>query len=213
MTKETTLSRREFLTESYSAAQEAWPSTGKHILAQYDDESVVVYQAYNAQIANYAVEHQTFAECPHYNPHRMTWIKTNFLWMMYRCGWATKDANQTRVLAIWLKRSALDRYLQQATTNKKNPTGQTVRLQWDPDHLPKGGKHDGGRRAIQLGLKGVIGFVSGADILQIQDITAFVDEQRSRMTNNGTGELQVPRERIYEPECKAAQAVGVDRIQ
>ncbi len=29
----------------------------------------------------------------------LTWIKSSFLWMMYRCGWATK-AGQESVLAI-----------------------------------------------------------------------------------------------------------------
>lgn len=33
------------------------------------------------------------------------------------------------------------------------------------DHTPKGGKHDG-RRAIQLGLKGVRSFANGNDILR-----------------------------------------------
>ena len=43
----------------------------------------------------------------------MTWIKTNFLWMMFRCGWCSKPGQQ-RVLAIWLKRSAFDHYLAHA---------------------------------------------------------------------------------------------------
>ena len=37
-----------------------WPQTGQHILAQFDDDSIVVYQAYRASIARYAVEHQKF---------------------------------------------------------------------------------------------------------------------------------------------------------
>ena len=37
---------------------EVWPKEGKHILAQYDKDSVVVYQAYCPEIADYAVEHQ-----------------------------------------------------------------------------------------------------------------------------------------------------------
>jgi hypothetical protein len=35
-----------------------WPKTGKHILAQYTDESIVVYQAFTKLIADYAVENQ-----------------------------------------------------------------------------------------------------------------------------------------------------------
>ena len=66
-----------------------WPASGKVILAHFDETSVVVYQAFNARIAAWAVEHQRFGG-PDWSPTRMTWIKTNFLWMMYRCGWATK---------------------------------------------------------------------------------------------------------------------------
>ena len=39
------------------------------------------YQAFNAKIAAWAVEHQRFGG-PHFKEDRMTWIKTNFLWMM-----------------------------------------------------------------------------------------------------------------------------------
>ncbi len=35
-----------------------WPHEGKHVLAQYDEETVVVYQAYCPEIADYAVKHQ-----------------------------------------------------------------------------------------------------------------------------------------------------------
>ena len=45
--------------------------------------------------------------------NRMSWIKPNFLWMMYRCGWATK-ADQEVVLAVRMKRSAFDEILRRA---------------------------------------------------------------------------------------------------
>ena len=35
-----------------------WPPTGRHILAQYDDDTVVVYQAFCPNIAEYAVKNQ-----------------------------------------------------------------------------------------------------------------------------------------------------------
>jgi hypothetical protein len=37
----------------------------------------------------------------------MTWIKPSFLWMMYRCGWATKPG-QERVLAIQITREGFE---------------------------------------------------------------------------------------------------------
>ena len=49
----------EWKTEHYfSQKKKFWPKTGKHILAQYDDETVVVYQAYKPSIAEYAVKNQ-----------------------------------------------------------------------------------------------------------------------------------------------------------
>jgi Domain of unknown function (DUF4291) len=201
---------KPFLTEPYATAKQEWPSTGKHILAQFDDDSVLVYQAYRKEIADYAVQNGKFGGCAMFDAQRMTWIKTNMLWMMFRCDWARKDCKQERVLAIRLKRVAFDRYLEQATTNGKGRE-VTVRLQWDPDHLPNGRVHTGGRRAIQLGLKGVTGFIEGDDILQIQDITPFAQEQREKL--NDDQQLAVAQERVYVPGTIAAcEAVGIDSM-
>ena len=49
-----------------------------------------------------AVANQTFLKCKDYSTTRMTWIKPNFLWMMYRSGWAEKKG-QENILAIYLK--------------------------------------------------------------------------------------------------------------
>ena len=111
-------------TEKYSIQKNLWPS-GKNVLAQYNDEAILVYQAYNNEIADYAVQNQKFGG-PHWSSTRMTWIKTNFLWMMFRSDWGQKK-NQDRVLGIWLKRSSFERYISMA--NSKEHRG-TVRLQW-----------------------------------------------------------------------------------
>ena len=83
---------------------------------------------------------------------RMSWIKTNFLWMMYRCGWATKPS-QERVLAVRITREGFDHILSKALTgqDEKGREKSDVRLQWDPDHSPSGAVVQ--RRAIQLGLR------------------------------------------------------------
>ena len=50
---------RQWRTQSYWEQQEeVWPKEGRHILAQYDDETIIVYQAYCPEIAEYAIEHQ-----------------------------------------------------------------------------------------------------------------------------------------------------------
>jgi len=48
-------------TESYSVQKaDHWPAQGRHILAQFDDDTIVVYQAFCPEIADYAVQHQQF---------------------------------------------------------------------------------------------------------------------------------------------------------
>lgn len=82
---------------------------------------------------------------PHFKMARMTWIKPSFLWMMYRCGWATKEG-QERVLAIDIKRTAFDYIIKNAVLSTFHPeTGGTmeegeqvmqssdIRCQWDPE--------------------------------------------------------------------------------
>src|SRR5258708_39212138 len=94
----------------------------------------------------------------------MSWIKTNFLWMMFRSGWGTKP-NQEVILAVRIKRSAFDSILAVAVHASFAPeeyaaqaawktalSQSPVPVQWDPDHHPTGTRLE--RRAIQLGLSG-----------------------------------------------------------
>ena len=94
----------------------------------------------------------------------MTWIKPNFLWMMYRSGWASK-VQQERILAIQLSLEGFTEILKEAVHSsfkedvyesrenwKEKLANSKVRLQWDPEHDPYGNKKE--RKAIQLGLKG-----------------------------------------------------------
>ena len=204
---------KKWLSESYVLqSREIWPGKGQHILAQFDEEGIVVYQAYKQEIAEYAVSHQKFSGCRHFNEARMTWIKTNFLWMMYRSKWGSRP-NQTNLLAIWLKRQAFELYLETARRNGSTASFPgTVRLQWDPDHFPNGENHPL-RRALQLGLKNVKTFVGGEDILWIEDISEFVYEQRRLLSSLGhknkahghLEQLRVAKERVYTPESTVAR--------
>ncbi len=87
--------------ESYKRLSTDWPTAGRHILAQYDQDGVIVYQAFRPAIAVEALSLQRFGAS--FSRSRMSWIKPNFLWMMYRCGWATKPG-QERVLAVRVRR-------------------------------------------------------------------------------------------------------------
>ena len=177
----------------------------RQIRAAYDDESITVYQAYGPAIAVPAVKHGRLTEA--FKRERMTWIKPNFLWMMYRSGWGTKE-NQEVTLAVRLKRTAFDMILRLAVHSTFQPdaygsldawkravAGSDVRLQWDPDHAPSGIPVE--RRAIQLGLKGsVLAPYARAWLLDIQDISEFVAEQRENAVTP-YDRLVTPVEDIY----------------
>jgi hypothetical protein len=66
----------------------------RQIRASFTDHSIRVYQAYPAEIAEPAVTEGRFV-AP-FKRDRMTWIKPSFLWMAYRCGWATKPGQGER---------------------------------------------------------------------------------------------------------------------
>lgn len=196
-----------FFTAVFANEQTNWPKQGRHILAGFDDETIVVYQAYKPEIGRWAAKNGKFLGAPGFDPDRMTWIKTNFLWMMYRSDWA-RSKNQECILAIWLKREAFERYLSLAAHTvlydeihsskadfQKQLADSNVRLQWDPDHHPSGAKQT--RRAIQLGLKKVASFVNGDDIVQIQDITEDVKTQLAFVEAKNLAEMVTPRERVY----------------
>lgn len=197
--------------KNYREQCSLWPSSGKHIMAQFTDKYVVVYQAYRPSIGRFAVMHQYFGG--EFSYTRMSWIKPNFLWMMYRSGWGVKPGQET-VLAIKLKRHFFDAVLAAAVPSSYDANlfttkdewqhainSSNVRLQWDPDHDPLGNKES--RRAIQLGLRNeyLIPF-KGDAILEIEDVSDFVKSQRTHIYNGEVDKLMMPEESVYKPSHK-----------
>lgn len=184
-----------------------WPQSGRHIMAQFDEESIIVYQAYRPSIARHAVEHQCFGG--EFSFSRMSWIKPNFLWMMFRSGWATKEG-QEHILAMRLKRPFFDEVLQAAVPStftagafashgewQDAVAKSEVRLQWDPDHDPSGRSVE--RRAVQLGLRGeMLRRYGQEELISIEEVTPFVVEQRLHLAGDFSG-LHTPAEQIYPP--------------
>lgn len=195
-------------TEKYNISIGQLPQEGRHIIGHQTDNEIVVYQAYKPSIAEYAVRHQVLGGSE-YGYGRMSWIKPNFLWMMYRCGWAEKE-NQERVLAIWIDKAFLTEILSNAVPTSFHPAcypdreawahdleNKEVRLQWDPDHDPYGQKE--ARRAIQLGLKGsVLRDFGQTRVRAIEDVTAYVRAQKQHVDNQRLDLLEVPVERVWE---------------
>ncbi len=209
------------LLERYTEQRARWPSSGRHILARYTERTVFVYQAYCPSIAESAAREQKLGGGG-FSFERMSWVKPNFLWMMYRCGWATKES-QERVLSLEVTREAFDHWLSLAVHSSyvsevygdssswsAASKRSTVRLQWDPDHGPHGEPQR--RRAIQLGLRGpALRSLAEDALVSVEDVTEFVRAQHERVRAHELERLETPFERVYPvADALVAQRLGLD---
>ena len=159
----------------------------RQVRAAFDGETVIVYQAYSREIAEPALAAGKFV-AP-FSMNRMTWIKPSFLWMMHRCGWATKPG-QERVLAIRISRSGFETALGESclshfdTALHADPDAWRraladcpVRVQWDPERALDGQPLP--YRSLQVGLSGsaVTRYVTEW-IRSIEDITNTLERRR-----------------------------------
>lgn len=206
--------------EPYQTQLSRWPRTGHHILAQFDEHSIIVYQAYRPSIGHFAARHGYFGG--EFSLSRMSWVKPNFLWMMYRCGWASKQGQEV-VLAVRIKRAGFDSLLAEAVHStykevvyqseeawKKSVEHSDVRLQWDPDHDRAGAKVE--RRAIQIGMRGeTLARYAREWIIEVEDISDFVREQYQYVQMRDYSQLMTPRELVYPvTDVTVARHLGVD---
>lgn len=146
---------------------------------------MTVYQAYGPEIGLAAARDGRFPAA--WKRDRMTWIKPSFTWMMYRCGWGTKEGQET-VLAVevsregfvWaLRNSCLSHYVpglhEDQAAWKRQLRRASARVQWDPERdlrlnpLPY--------RSLQLGLSGEAAARYADEwIVGIEDVTALAAE-------------------------------------
>jgi Domain of unknown function (DUF4291) len=165
------------------------------VRAEYDATTIVVYQAYRPEIAEAAVAHQKFV--PPFSLGRMTWIKPSFLWMMERCGWATK-AGQERVLAVRITRAGWEEALAAARLSSEDTSGADVVVQWDPERSVRGAKLD--HRSIQVGLgRGIVRRYVEEWTREIGDVTPLVARLRGFREQGAWERVAplLPRERPY----------------
>ena len=180
----------------------------KQIRAKYDDDSIIVYQAYNEAIANEAITLGKFG--PLFLPNRMTWIKPSFLWMMYRSGWGKKH-NQEHILSIHIKREAFENLVKTAMPNykseiynnddKKQYSAPNIRIQWDPERFINGNPRE--IRSIQIGIRGPLSDKYKNEwITKIEDITDYVRDLKQRLDNNEDISALLPKEDVYQFKYK-----------
>ncbi|KAJ5609207.1 hypothetical protein N7528_009774 [Penicillium herquei] len=187
------------------------PQSYRAIRAVYTPKNITLYQAYSSEIANPALEAQTFK--PPFTRTRMTWIKPSFLWMAYRSGWATKQ-RQERVLAIEITREGFEWALKNSCLSHWGASGHDstltkeqwqkqlhaspVRIQWDPERDFQFRPLD--YRSIQIGLgpEAVEKYVDEW-IVSIVDVTDIMHEIRDHVD---VGSLEaarklLPDEQVY----------------
>lgn len=178
------------------------------IRAVHTESTVTVYQAYSPEIGVPAVREGRFPGV--WKRDRMTWVKPSFLWMMYRCGWGTKEGQET-VLAVEISRDGFEWALRNACLSSHvqglHPDRATwqrqlrrapARVQWDPERDLR--LQPLSYRSLQLGLSGeAVRRYADEWTVAIRDVTPLAREIHGLVRR---GELDsaarlLPEERPY----------------
>jgi hypothetical protein len=191
------------------------------IRADYDAETIVVYQAYSRAIAEPALEAQRFV--PPFSFGRMTWIKPSFLWLMHRSNWGQRSG-QDVVLAVRIRRanweSALSLGVLTSPETRVYPSPAVwerafadarVHVQWDTERTLRGAALP--YYSIQVGLsRHLIRDYAESWIVQIRDCTPLVRKVYTQIQGGHADRAQrlVPRERSYPVRPELARRIGVD---
>jgi hypothetical protein len=156
----------------------------------------------------------------------MTWIKPSFLWMMYRCGWATKPG-QERVLAVEITRAGFEWALARACLSHYDPCMHgdprawsqqlkisPVRIQWGPERslrlaaLP--------HRSLQVGLSGdaVDRYVDEWTVA-LTDVTGTVRgiHELLRAGDEHAATTMLPTERPYPPPMQITANLAASPVE
>lgn len=192
----------------------------QEIRAEFDKETVTVYQAYNKNIALSAIKNNKFEKPFSFN--RMTWIKPSFLWLMERSNWGNKS-NQDYILKIKIKRECWERALsigvltdpdmQVYSTGyewEKQFKEAKVHIQWDPERTLKGGKLK--ERTIQVGIsRYLIEEYNNDWISEIDDLTPLVKKMNQLRRAGKYKEMKrlLPNEKLYPLNKEIEKRIGV----
>ena len=178
------------------------------IRADYDRETIAIYQAYSPVIADAALKAGRFV-AP-FSLQRMTWIKPSFLWLMHRSHWGQKSG-QERILCVRVKRTGWEKALRMACLTSFEPRlfaspdawaeefqRAPVHLQWDTERSLRGAGLT--CYSIQIGLsRHIIREYVEDWVTGIEDITPRV-RRISELLQSGQADKarrQLPPERVY----------------
>jgi hypothetical protein len=190
------------------------------IRADYDDRSIIVYQAYPKAIALPAVQNNRFV--PPFSLNRMTWIKPSFLWLLERSNWGLKSG-QEMILAIRITRRGWEEALSHAVLTSYDPgvychydewaaqfEKALVHVQWDPERTLRGKSLP--VKSIQVGLsRHIIEKYVNEWTIEIQDATPSVRKIYGLLQQGQEAKAKglLPKERLYPLNQALAQHIGI----
>ena len=188
------------------------------IRANYDQDAIVIYQAYASNIAKPAVKQQRFV-AP-FSFHRMTWIKPSFLWLMHRSNWGQKKGQQM-TLGVHISRSGWDKALSLGVLTHCEPShypnaddwkaqfaAAQVHIQWDTERSLRGAGLN--HFSIQVGIsRHLIREYVDEWIMKIEDLTPTVTKIREalRSGKEKNAKRLLPPERVYPVEPEIAKRI------
>lgn len=194
----------------------------REIRADYDRDTIVVYQAYPPVVADAALAAGRFV--PPFSFRRMTWVKPSFLWLMHRSNWGRKGG-QERVLAVRMSRAGWEEALSLAVLTSFEPgvfatpaewaerfAAAQVHLQWDPERSLRGAGLP--YFSIQVGLsRDVIREYAEGWVVGIEDYTARVRKMYDLIHSGKADEAKrhLPPERVYSVGAGLASRLLVAR--
>lgn len=188
----------------------------REIRADFDRETIVIYQAYPPAIADAALAAGRFV--PPFSTNRMTWIKPSFLWLMHRSNWGHKKG-QERVLAVRMARAGWEKALAMAVPTSFEPDlfrtpGEwesafreaPVHLQWDTERSLRGAGLP--YLSIQIGLsRQVIREYVEEWVVGIEDRSPRVVKLRDLLRAGQADKAArfLPPERVYPVDAELAR--------
>lgn len=192
----------------------------REIRADYDAESIVVYQAFGPHIALPALRQGRLV--PPFSLNRMTWIKPSFLWLMARSNWGQKPG-QEHILAVRITRAGWEEALAHAVLTDPYPgvyrdpddwrqqlADAVVRVQWDPERSIRGENMP--IRSIQVGLgRSIVERYVNDWTLEIRDDTPLVRKIHGLLRSGDVARAraQLPMERPYAVSAELARRLGM----
>ncbi|UZR96154.1 DUF4291 domain-containing protein [Chondrinema litorale] len=192
----------------------------QEIRAEYNQNTITVYQAYNKTIALPAIKNNRFEKPFSFN--RMTWIKPSYLWLMERSNWGLK-ANQEYILAIKIKRACWEKALSLGVLTHPDKeiyangieweslfNEAKVHIQWDPERTLRGGKLQ--ERSIQVGIsRFLIEELNNEWIEEIADYTPLTRKIHQLKTQGKHKEAKrlLPNERVYPLPQDIEKRIGI----